>query len=916
MTSNPEPGWTFTDDKGTFALPGAHRTSYLYFPLVNERGMVSVVTPTLHGDVKTGHDSYLTPPVSVEDLHTSRAARNVWVEVEGQAPWSATGNSAAQIARRFTPDAESVDLEAGFLWHRVARTNRALGLRAEVTSFVPPTGDAVELMGVVLENVASQPLTLTVTAAIPIFGRSADHLRDHRHVTSLLHRVQTHAHGVLVRPTLAFDERGHHPNDVTYAVLGAEADGAPPAAFFPVVEDFVGEGGTLDWPQAVVDPRTDGVGVGAAIDGYEALGGLRFRPVTLAPGERGAYVLILGILGDEEAPEALVERYGSLARFDAELERNRAYWDQKLAPFRVDVGDPRFNGWMEWVALQPTLRRICGNSFLPYHDYGRGGRGWRDLWQDLLALLLMDPAPVDALLLGNFAGVRIDGSNATIIGTQPGEFKADRNDIPRVWMDHGAWPLLTTQLYIDQTGDLAFLLREQSYFKDRWVDRAQGVDEGWEEAQGTALRTAGGTIHRGTVLEHLLVQHLTAFFNVGEHNVIRLEGADWNDGMDMARERGESVAFTMLYAGNLRLLAALCRDLVPLGVREVDLAAELMLLLDTLGNPLDYDRIPAKQDRLAEYFSMVSPTISGEKVRVSLEDLARDLDAKAGWLAAHLRAQEWVESDEGFGWFNGYYDDDGQRVEGDYAGGVRMTLTGQTFALMGGVATGAQATEIVRAVDRYLYDPAVGGPRLNTAFGDVLRLSTRLGRCFGFAFGHKENGAMFSHMAVMYANALYQRGLARAGHRILDGIYRHSQHSSVSRMYPGIPEYVSARGRGMYPYLTGSASWYLLTMITQVFGVRGHRGDLVLDPKLVRAQFDAEGQASLVTLFAGREIEVVYHNSAGLNYGEYAVEEIRVDGEAVGFERRGSVIVIPRDSIEKGKARRLDVMLRHRGPVE
>ncbi|MGD1992053.1 MAG: cellobiose phosphorylase [Anaerolineae bacterium] len=909
MERDRELGWTFIDEEGTFALPGAHRTSYLYFPLVNERGMVSVVTPTLHGDVKTGHDTYLTPPVSVEDLHVSRAARNIWVEVEGQVPWSATGNSAAQIARRFTPRAELVDLEAGFLWHRVARTNPTLDLRAEITSFVPPTDDAVEVMGVVLENVASQPLTLAVTAAIPIFGRSADHLRDHRHVTSLLHQVHTQAHGVLVRPTLAFDERGHHPNDVTYAVLGAEADGAPPTALFPVQEDFVGEGGTLDWPQAMIAPASSGVGAGAAIDGYEALGGLRFSPITLAPGERQTYVLILGILEDGEDPQTLVERYGSLAQFDAALERNRAYWERKLAPFRVDVGDPRFNGWMKWVALQPTLRRICGNSFLPYHDYGRGGRGWRDLWQDLLALLLLDSAPVDALLLSNFAGVRMDGSNATIIGTQPGEFKADRNDIPRVWMDHGAWPLLTTQLYIDQTGDLAFLLRDQSYFKDRWIDRAHGIDAAWEEAQGTTLRAADGTIYRGTVLEHLLVQHLTAFFNVGEHNVIRLEGADWNDGMDMAPERGESVAFTMLYAGNLRLLGALCRDLVSLGVQEVDLAAELMLLLDTLGDPLDYDRIPVKQDRLAEYFAVVGRVVSGEKVRVSLEDLARDLDSKADWLAAHLRAQEWVESAEGLGWFNGYYDNDGQRVEGEFPDGVRITLTGQTFALMGGVATEAQAAEIVRAVDRYLYDSAVGGPRLNTDFGDALRLSTRLGRCFGFAFGHKENGAMFSHMAVMYANALYQRGLARAGHRILDGIYRHSQDFSVSRMYPGIPEYVSARRRGMYPYLTGSASWYLLTMITQVFGVRGYRGDLLLDPRLVREQFDVNGRATLSTLFAGRRIEIVYHNPEALPYGEYVIREIRINGEAASFDRKDSAVLISRDRITHGRSLHLDVML-------
>jgi len=40
------------------------------------------------------------------------------------------------------------------------------------------------------------------------------------------------------------------------------------------------------------------------------------------------------------------------------------------------------------VAIQPTLRKIFGCSFLPDFDYGKGGRGWRDLWQDCLGLIL------------------------------------------------------------------------------------------------------------------------------------------------------------------------------------------------------------------------------------------------------------------------------------------------------------------------------------------------------------------------------------------------------------------------------------------------------------------------------------------------------------------------------------------------
>src|SRR5512141_2500515 len=90
--------WKFIGPDGSFSLEDAHQTSYLYFPLVNEAGMVSVVTPTLHGDAKTGHHTYLLAPVSANDLHKNRAPRNFWFFVHVAVAWSATWNSAAQIA--------------------------------------------------------------------------------------------------------------------------------------------------------------------------------------------------------------------------------------------------------------------------------------------------------------------------------------------------------------------------------------------------------------------------------------------------------------------------------------------------------------------------------------------------------------------------------------------------------------------------------------------------------------------------------------------------------------------------------------------------------------------------------------------------------------------------------------------------
>jgi cellobiose phosphorylase len=860
--------WKFIDRQGTFEQADAESGSYLYLPLVNQAGMTSSVTPTFNGDAKADQNSFLLLPTSVEDLHNSRSARNFWVLVDG-APWSATGGSAEQTAKHFGADAKKAHLKAGLLWQSVTRMH-ASGLHAEVTSFVPMSADKVELMRVVLTNTGSKTLEIVPTAAVPLFGRSADNLRDHRHVTSLLHRTSCLKHGVVVQPTLSFDERGHTHNQLRYAVFGAEGDGSAPIGFFPLVEEFIGEGGTLDWPQAVVNNLPPSQGVGNAPDGYESIGGLRFKTQTLKPGSSITYVLVLAILAEGQDVETLMNQYGTAAKVEQHLADTRAFWKQKSDLLVFNTGDAEFDGWLKWVGIQPILRRWMGNSFLPYHDYGRGGRGWRDLWQDALALLLTEPEDVAGLLHDSFAGVRLDGSNATIIGSKPGEFKADRNNIPRVWMDHGAWPLLTVQQYIDLSGDLDFLLRGQTYFADHLSHRTKKTNLNWKPGSDTRLKTKTGKVVQGSLLEHMLVQHLAVFYNVGDHNLIRLEGADWNDALDMAEEKGESVAFSALYAMNLSTLARLCLALQARGVTEVELANELVTLLNTPVS--EYESIEAKRQRLEDYFTSVEGELSGIKVKVKCSDLAWDLQGKADWLTAHIRRQEWVNSKAGYAWFNGYYDNQGSRVEGDHANGVRMILSGQVFTLMSGIANDDQVVKIVQAADHILYEETVGGYKLNSYFGEGVE---HLGRAFGFAFGHKENGAMFSHMAVMFGNALYKRGKVEEGWKVLNGMYRQSQDFNKSHMYPGLPEYFNSRGRGMYPFLTGSASWYLLTLLSEVFGVKGCLGDLVLAPRFAAGQSD---KASVSIRFAGKSLEIEYHRSQSGK--SVMIRKVEVNGNA------------------------------------
>lgn len=264
----------------------------------------------------------------------------------------------------------------------------------------------------------------------------------------------------------------------------------------------------------------------------------------------------------------------------------------------------------------------------------------------------------------------------------------------------------------------------------------------------------------------------------------------------------------------------------------------------------------------------------------------------AEWMKRHIRQNEWVGTPDGMHWYNGYYDNHGRRVEGvmqqaDVPGAqseaaVRMMLTSQVFAIMSGTATDAQVQEIIRSVDRYLYDEKIGGYRLNTNFHEI---KTDMGRMFGFAYGHKENGAVFCHMAVMYANALYQRGFVQEGYRVIRALFRQCMDFSTSRIYPGIPEYFNARGRGMYHYLTGAASWLMTTVLNENFGVKGAYGDLLLEPKLVAQQFDDAGDARVSCRFGGKAIEVCYRNPGKKEYGEYRIREVHINGECICGEK-------------------------------
>lgn len=197
---------------------------------------------------------------------------------------------------------------------------------SEVTSFVPVEENA-EIMRVKIKNMDTKSKEITPIAAVPIYGRSADNIRDHRNVTSMLHRIKTETHGVSVKPTMSFDEKGHRRNHKIYFVARIAGNGMSPVSFYPTVEGFIGEGGTFTHPLAVYT-EVPGVPAGAEAAGKEAMGGIRFETIVLEPGETAEYLIFAGVSEPETYAESVIARYGTPEKVEQELAAVKEYWQK------------------------------------------------------------------------------------------------------------------------------------------------------------------------------------------------------------------------------------------------------------------------------------------------------------------------------------------------------------------------------------------------------------------------------------------------------------------------------------------------------------------------------------------------------------------------------------------------------------
>lgn len=794
-----------------------------YWPLLNQKGLKGYITPFFAGHLAIDHDHYILEPTSEQSMYAPYTSRNVHVFVDGTR-FDLNGLLPHQIEQAFT-------YETDHAYQVVKRDFN--GVQLNTTSFVA-LHDDVEIHELTLTNTTHEVKEVSLMSAVSIYGRSAENQRDHRHVTSLLNDIHLFKNYIIVTPRLHFDESGHHLNERNYFV-SFSSDDVKMKGIVPTLDSYI-NGGSYQYPRGLNLFETSNI-----VSGYEAFGGISSETVLLKPNQSITCVLLIGSATSEKEANDVIKNYQSLNKVHHSLNEIVQYFKFFNEHLSFYMQNEDVNDRLKDVVLQPVYRRYMGNSYLVHHDYGKGGRGWRDLWQDMIALNMYGDASVVTNMYQYFKGVRLDGTNATIIGEKPGEFKADRNKISRVWSDHGAWPLITLKMYVDETGDLSLLLKKQPYFNDHMTHYGQKTKE------VKSLHTF--TTYEGTILEHILIQHMTAIHHTGAHGFIKLLDADWNDGLDMGKDKAETIAFTMMYAKHLKVLAHIVKALKQ---STFTLLKPLISLI--LGNIT-----------LETYFNQVTEDI--QSLEIESDVLVQHLLDTHETMVFKLRNEAFKEDV-----FKSYIGHDGLDLDDKNT----VMLTGQTMALLNEVATQEQAISLSKKTKDVLFKKDLGGYQLNSLYPLEKH---PLGRAFYFAYGHKENGAVFSHMAMMYVYGLYNYKLQALAHEGLMTLLNQSMKAS-NQVYRGIPEYFNDKGHGKYLYLTGSASWLLYILRRHVFGLRFDFGKLYIEPQLDTSDF-INGKASIETIVFNQKTNFTYLLKPSTPSHNFKVLNIEADGKEI-----------------------------------
>ncbi|MGM0442875.1 MAG: GH36-type glycosyl hydrolase domain-containing protein [Fibrobacterota bacterium] len=514
----------------------------------------------------------------------------------------------------------------------------------------------------------------------------------------------------------------------------------------------------------------------------------------------------------------------------AMFEEVKKDWNDEINMLQVDVeGEEELTPSFKWLQYQCAMVALLNRMKSRFHSGFEYGYGFRDILQDLLALLPYDPARAKDLIKYTAQQMFSDGYvYHNFFVSSPGVKDFVASDDP-------LWLIFAVCEYIKETGDLDFLDEVVNYCDDQ---------EGHPSA-------------KGSIREHLEVG-IKKVWDQSDEGLPYLLMADWNDDLSGLFAHTSTMAAQQLYKALNDMV-----DLLELKGADADLVADYKVKAQIVKKSVDTRCIDKKGDYIRavapkngdteSVLNKIKPGMSG----LDMDDVRKELeDSKA----------------------------DGNMVDlGNSETDGNVFLSTIAWAGYSGIADKERFDQCVKVCDEVLDDKY--GVMLCRGDKEMTegKLPSDDQAWKRNAPGKKENGGGFRHLESWYIASLAKFGY---GKKACD-VYMKTLPAKCSEDDPYnyaaerfvYPEYISGpdsndHGKAGHTWLTGTAPTRLGVLIDWIFGVRREYNGLLIDPCVDPGW----KKFSVVRHFRGSKFSISFTNTSGVEKG---VKSVTVDGKAI-----------------------------------
>jgi cellobiose phosphorylase len=386
-------------------------------------------------------------------------------------------------------------------------TTEINGIRGEITYFVPTDTNA-EVWRVKLTELSGQTRDLEIYSFLELLMGNAlndqinqpndKHFTDIHFDQDLQALVATRRYWVLNKGVSV-----KQPNiDWKYQIYFSQS--LPISGFDSSLDTFIGRWRSESNPVAV----ETGVMKNTEITAGDPVVALQSK-ISLAANSSVDFAVVLEIAPKEIPPTPLVKGGDGdkiIEIVDNYFNNLKQKWDAHLSCVQVQTPDEAFNAMINvWNQYQAAVTFDMARNSGYYHGGLLFGTGMRDRFQDILGVVMVDPAKVRERLIKALNFQFKDGSTLHnyFVLTNTGE-RTNHSDTP-LWIPFGIVE------YLKETGDFSILEEVVPYHDDT----------------------------SGTVYEHLVRALDFAIANTGERGMPRIFTGDWNDTLDHVGSQGK-----------------------------------------------------------------------------------------------------------------------------------------------------------------------------------------------------------------------------------------------------------------------------------------------------------------------------------------------------------------------------------------